>query len=39
MSEEKDNRVDFEFVRDAIENQDQEKMEIEGLHSLDEGIG
>jgi len=28
MSEEKDNRVDFEFVRDAIENQDQEKMEI-----------
>ena len=28
MSEEKDDRVDFEFVRDAIENQDQEKMEI-----------
>ena len=24
MSEEKDDRVDFEFVRDAIENQDQE---------------
>jgi len=28
MSEEKDDRVDFEFVRDAIENQDREKMEI-----------
>lgn len=28
MSEEKDDRVDFEFVRDAIENQDQEKMKI-----------
>ena len=28
MSEEKDDRVDFEFVRDAIESKDQEKMEI-----------
>lgn len=28
MSEEKDDRVDFEFVRDAIENKDQEKMKI-----------
>ena len=28
MSEGKDDRVDFEFVRDAIENNDQEKMEI-----------
>ena len=42
MSEEKDDRVDFEFVRDAIENQDQEKMKIvakDFIHSLDEGIG
>lgn len=45
MSEEKDDRVDFEFVRDAIENKDQDKMKIVAkdfirwMKASDEGSG